>query len=198
MSQSHAARPARRSTSSHQSYTLRNRQVHVPTGYVAVGLIIGAHSLRGELKVEPHTDFPERFAPGAVVFMGLDLEPLVIAASRPHKAVILIRVDTVTDRTQAEALAGQWLFIKESDTAVLDDDTYFIHDIIGVTVVTGEGKRLGVVTDVLQTGANDVYVIAADDDPAREILIPAIAEVIQSVDLETGVILVNLLPGLEA
>jgi len=78
----------------------------------------------------------------------------------------------------------------------LEEDTYFIHDIIGLSVQTDDGKLLGTVTEVLSTGANDVYVVQTPDEPHRELLLPAIDEVIKKVDLEEGILTVTILPGL--
>jgi 16S rRNA processing protein RimM len=185
-------RPTRR----YQTYTHRNRKVRVPDGYMAVGLITGAHGLRGEVKVELHTDFPERFTPGAVLWLGSELTRLEIASVRPHQDQLLMQFTSVSDRAQAETLRGAWLFIADDEAQELDEDIYFVHDIIGVSVRTTEGRLLGVVEQVLFTGANDVYVVRSSDEPPRELLLPAIADVIQTVDLESGVITVTLLPGL--
>jgi 16S rRNA processing protein RimM len=187
---------AKRPTRRYQTYTHRNRKVRVPDGYMAVGLITGAHGLRGEVKVELHTDFPERFTPGAVLWLGSELTRLEIASVRPHQDQLLMHFTSVSDRAQAETLRGAWLFITDDEAQELEEDTYFVHDIIGAAVQTTEGRLLGVVEQVLFTGANDVYVVRSPDEPPREILLPAIADVIKTVDLESGVITVTLLPGL--
>ncbi|HXF61302.1 MAG TPA: ribosome maturation factor RimM [Caldilineaceae bacterium] len=163
---------------------------------MAVGLIAGAHGLRGEVKVELHTDFPERFAPGSTLWLGTELEQVEVATSRPHQGQVLVRFEQVTNRSEAEALRGEWLFIHESEAETLEEGTYFVHDIIGASVQTVEGRPLGVVREVLFTGANEVYVIESLDQPPRELLLPAIADVIQQVDLEANLITVALLPGL--
>lgn len=180
------------------TYQHRNETVFVPTGYIAVGRVTAPHSLRGEVRVEPHTDFPERFTAGMSLFVGADLQAITVESARPHKNQILLQLAGVQNRNDAEALRGTWLFVKEADAVALDDDTYWVHDIVGLTVQTEEGEQLGIVTDVLFTGANDVYVIAGTDDAgnAREILVPAIADVVQEVDLAAQRIVVRLLPGL--
>lgn len=93
-------------------------------------------------------------------------------------------------------MRGEWLFIPDQDAAELDEDTYYVHDIIGAAVQTQDGRPLGVVKDILFTGANEVYIVTPPDAPEREILLPAIADVILQVDVEQGLITVNLLPGL--
>jgi 16S rRNA processing protein RimM len=178
------------------TYLHRNQRVRIPEGYLAVGLITGAHGLRGEVKVELHTDFPERFAPEVVVYLGEELDKTVIQAARPHQDQILLQFHGIDDRTQAEALRGLWIFIPEDEAVDLEEDTFFVHDIIGLSVQTTSGELLGTVAQVLFTGANDVYVVETPDDPRREILLPAIADVIKQVDLENGLLIVELLPGL--
>jgi 16S rRNA processing protein RimM len=173
--------------------------VDVPAGYLAVGKVITAHGTHGEISVEPFTDFPEeRFAPGQVMLLGDEMESVEIEASRPHKSRMLVRFEHITSRDEAEALRGTWIFIPEEDAAELEDDTYYVHQIIGLTVQTVDGQILGTVGDVLVTGANDVYLIkpAAGVNGGREILLPAIGEVIVEVDVAGGRLLVNLLPGI--
>ncbi len=114
----------------------RSQTVHVPDGYMAVGLITGVHGLKGEVKVELHTDFPERFAPGVLVLLGDELIESTIANVRPHKNQLLLTLEGVRNRDEAEALRGQWLFVDEDDAVELDADTYWVHDIVGMTVQT--------------------------------------------------------------
>jgi 16S rRNA processing protein RimM len=179
-----------------QTYIHRNQRVRIPEGYMAVGLITGAHGLRGEVKVELHTDFPERFAPDVEMYLGEDLELLTIRGSRPHQGQLLLQFDGIDDRDAADDLRGLWLFIPDEQAVTLEEDTYFVHDIIGLSVQTTSGQLLGTVAEVLFTGANEVYVVAPPDQPRKEILIPAIADVIKTVDLEQGILIVDPLPGL--
>lgn len=190
-----STRPLRRK---HQVYRIRNQEVVVPDGYIAVGHIVGVHGLRGEIKMELYTDFPERFVPGETLLLGADLAEIEIVGVRPHKQNLLVHFDGVTDRTAAESLRNLWLFVPEADAAELEEGVYWIHDIIGLRVVEETGNALGVITDVLATGANDVYVVRrnAGQSPAQEVLLPAIPDVVRAVDLAQGVMTVHLLPGL--
>lgn len=175
------------------------RSADVPAGHLAVGRIAGVHGLRGELRVETHTDFPEeRFALGQSLLLGDSLEAIEVVAARPHKGQMLVRFENIETRDDAEPLQGTWLYIPEETAADLEEDTYFVHQIVGLTVQTTEGKKLGTIKDVLFTGANEVYVVQPNDgiNQGRELLVPAIADVVQSVDLEAGVLTVQLLPGL--
>lgn len=176
----------------------RNRAVHVPDGHMAVGRVIGAHGLTGELRVELHTDFPERFAPGTFVLLGDELRSYKVEGSREHRGMILLVLTGVDNRTAAEELTGEWLFIPESAAMPLPEGEFWVHDIIGLAVVDENGQSVGRVTDVLQTGANDVYIIAPAENINRgkELLIPAIAEVVQQVNLAERTMTIRLVPGL--
>jgi 16S rRNA processing protein RimM len=180
-------------------YTHRNRRVYVPKGYMAVGYIIGVHGLRGELKVESHTDIPERFAAGSQLWMmGETLEKVTIAQARPHQSHWLVQFEEIAGRDAAEEVRGLWLFIPDDEAASLPEDTYFVHDIIGLQVYSTDEQLLGTVRDVLFTAANEVYIVAPAPgvNKDRELLIPAIAEVVQHVDLVKKTMTVQLLPGL--
>jgi 16S rRNA processing protein RimM len=185
-----------RSTRPVDTFVHRNQKVRIPKGYIAIGMITSAHGLRGEMKVELHTDFPERFAPGVVIYLGEPLDEATIKTARPHQGQVLLQLDSINDRTQVDALRGVWIFIPEDEAVDLEEDTYYVHDIIGLSVQTTSGELLGTVAQVLFTGANDVYVVETPGEKPREILLPAIDEVIKAVDLDQGILTVELLPGL--
>lgn len=179
-------------------YTHRNRPVHIPDGQLAIGLIVGVHGLRGEVKVELHTDFPERFTSGRVCSLGSELVQAEIASARPHKSTMLVRFVGINRREEAEALRGTWIFIDENEAGELDEDSYWIHDIVGLQVRSTDGEQFGVVTQVLSTGANDVYVVRTEApfNKGRDLLLPAIADVVRRVDIAGGEMIVDLPPGL--
>ena len=183
--------------STQHTYYVRNQAVVVPPGHFAVGQIVGAHGLVGELKVEAYTDNPQRFAPGARLLLGEELAPVTVESVRPHKSNLLVHLAEIPDRTAAEDARGLWLYIPEAD-AGLEEGAYWIHDIVGLTVVTTAGKTIGTITDVLPTGANDVYVVrpAEGVNGGRELLLPAVADLIERVDLEARVMVIHLLEGL--
>ena len=179
-------------------YYVRNQAVVVPPGYLAVGQIVGAHGLSGELKIEAYSDFPDRFVPGVTLYLGEDLEEVKVATVRPHKTNLLVNLEEVGDRNEAEEVRGLWLYVPEAEAAELEEGQYWIHDIIGLQVVTLDGMQLGKITDVMATGANDVYVVrpAGDMNGGRDILLPAIADVVEQVDIPNGIMVVRLLEGL--
>ena len=166
--------------------------------YLAIGRIIAPHGIRGEVKVEVLTDFPERFKPGTHVFLGAGTEdpearPAKIAAARPHKGGFLVKLDIVPDRNAAELVRNRYLLIPAADAMPLGEHENYLHDLIGLQVETTDGQHLGELREVLFTNANDVYVVRG---PAGEVLLPAIRDVVLQVDLSTRRMVVALPEGL--
>ncbi len=152
----------------------------------------GPHGIQGELSIEAMTDFPGRFMPGTVLLAG-DAK-YTIRAVRTHKKALLIAFDGITTRNQAEVLRGKLFEVPEGDLPRLEEDQYFRFDILGINVVDEHGTPLGKVAEVLETGANDVYIVR---DEESELLIPAIDSVVKEIDTEARRMVVELIPGLE-
>ena len=164
--------------------------VVIPDDNVVVGVIIGAWGLRGDVKVEAHSDYPDRFAPGSSVY--LDNERCVILRVHGHKVGYVVGLDGVPDRTSAELLRGKKLTVPASELPELDDDTFFYFDIIDMAVRTTSGDELGRVEEILSAGGNDVYVVRG---AGKEMLIPAAREYVVEVDVERGIMTVSLPDG---
>ena len=158
--------------------------------HVVVGVISGAWGLRGDVKVETHSDYPDRFVPGGVVYM--DDERCVILRVHNHKVGYVVGLDSIPDRTSAERLRGKALTVPVSELPVLDGDTFFYFDIIDMPVRTTSGDDLGRIEEILSTGGNDVYIIRG---PGKEVLIPAAREYIANVDVERRIMTVSLPDG---
>ncbi len=141
-----------------------------------------------------HTDFPERLKPGLKVFVGPKYNPMVIASRRGHAAGLLVRMRGVKTPEQAGVYRNLWVFVPTADRPTLPDGEYYHHQLLGLEVHSDGGQILGTLIEVLETGANDVYVIS--DVQGKELLLPAIPEVILEVDLEQGRMLVHLMEGL--
>ncbi len=168
--------------------------------YLAIGQIVGPHGIRGEVKVVPMTDFPERFKSGAKVYLGAqtgvtNTAPAVIAASRPHQDRWLILFTHVRDRNAAETLRDLYLLIPEEDAMPLGEHENYAHDLIGLEVQTVDGRSLGQITEILFTAANDVYIVR---NANAETLVPATREVVVSVNLAERMMKVVLPEGLLA
>ena len=168
--------------------------------YLAIGRIIAPHGIRGEVKVEVMTDFPERFKPGARAFLGVSNDdssarPVKISAARPHKGGFLVKLDVIPDRNAAELVRDRYLLIPEAEAMPLGDHENYLHDLIGLRVETTDGQLLGELMEVLFTKANDVYVVRGPDG---EVLLPAIRDVVLQVDLAARCMVVAIPEGLFA
>jgi 16S rRNA processing protein RimM len=163
--------------------------------YLAIGKIVRAHGLRGELSVAVLTEFPERFETTEWVYLGNEFEaiPYRLESYRWHKDNVLLTLAGVADRTQAEALRGQLVQVPLKEAVALPEGSYYLYQLIGLQVKTVEGEFLGTITSVMETGANDVYVV---QNEGRELLLPAIPDVIKTIDLPNGLMVVQVMEGL--
>lgn len=167
--------------------------------FLAIGQVVGVHGVRGELKVEPLTDDPQRFGQMDQVFIGPDGEDAVswpVSGYRLHKGRILLKLGGLEDRTPAEAFRGLLVQIPIEEPAPLEEDEYYEHEIVGLEVWTRAGEYLGRIEEILYTGANEVYVVRDAKVDRGEILIPAIGDVVLAVDLEAGRMEIDLMEGL--
>jgi 16S rRNA processing protein RimM len=161
---------------------------------LAVGKIRRPHGVTGDVLVDIYTNFPERLQPKAVVYAGEAHIPLTIRRQRNHNDGILLAFDEFTTPEQVGRFRNQILYIAEADAMELPEGEFYYYELLGLSVVDDAGESLGKVTEIMETGANDVYVVT--NEAGREILLPAIAEVILDVDLDTKIMKVHLLPGL--
>ncbi len=163
--------------------------------YIAVGRIIKPHGVRGEVSAVLLTDFPERFETTEWLYLGDEYEadPYELESFRWHKSNILLKFVEVTDRNYAEALRGLYVQVPVEEAVPLPEGEFYIYQLIGLQVETTEGESLGIIEQVLETGANDVYVVKHGD---REILLPAIPDVVKKVDLQAQLVTVQMMDGL--
>lgn len=167
--------------------------------YLLLGQVLRPHGVRGELRVLVLTDYPERIATLTTVFLGADPEddapiPYELESVRFHQAYALIKLRDIPDRTEAERLRDKFLMIDIDHAVPLAEDEFYLYQLLDLTVRTHDGQTLGVVVDVLETGANDVYVV--ESPTYGELLIPAHAETLVEIDLDAGIITMNLPDGL--
>jgi 16S rRNA processing protein RimM len=153
-------------------------------------LITSAHGVRGEVRVSPLTDFPERFEAGARLW--LQGRPVGVERSRWQRRDIIVKLAGVETRDEAEALHGKELQVIAA--APLEAGVFYQHDVIGLRAVTVAGEVLGTVVDVLTTGSADVYVVRGE---RGELLLPAVEDVVREIDLGSRRLTVELLEGLE-
>jgi len=140
------------------------------------------------------TAYPERLLSIPKLYLGDEYRPYRVGRMRRHAEGMLIFFDGVKDRDAAEALRGLMVHIHIDDAVPLEDGEYYLFQIEGIRVVTEDGTELGRLTDLLETGANDVYVVTAAD--GREVLLPVIPDVIRNVDVDAQVMTVRLIEGL--
>ncbi len=162
--------------------------------FLTIGQILKPHGVHGEVRVRPLTDLPERFSWLDEVYLGEKTPQLTkIAGVRFHKDLVLIKFEGLTNRDQVENLRGQLVQVLESDAIPLEDGEYFLYQLEGLQVVTDTGDTLGKISRVIETGANNVFVVKG---ASGEILLPDIDDVVLEIDFDNGRMLVHLLPGL--
>ena len=160
--------------------------------YLEAGKIVTTHGIRGEVKIMPYTDTPELLAEFDRLFIGKNKDEVVIERSRVFKNMVIAKIEGIDTPEEAEKLRNKMLYMHRDDLE-LDEDTYFVADLIGLEVKDADtGAVYGKIVDVMQTGANDVYVIKGE----REYLVPAIADVVVSTDVDGGVMTIRPLDGL--
>lgn len=164
-----------------------------PTRWLYVGRITAPFGVNGEVRASLDTEFPERL-PERPVFIGDERRPLTVEEVRLHRREALLKLRGVDTVEAADALRDQPLYVAAQDSAPLPEGRYYVHQIVGLEVRTTAGERYGVVKDVLLRPANDVYVIRHAN---REVLAPAIADVVKAIDLAAGTMTIEVLPGME-
>ncbi len=161
-----------------------------------VGQIVNTFGIKGEIKVTPFTNDIRRFDDLKKVYVKTRKESKLynVENARYHKNMVLLKLKGINTPEEAEMLRNAFLEIDREDAIPLEEGTYFIADLLGLEVYTDEGKLLGKVEDIYNTGSKDIYVIK--DELGKQVLLPGIDEVIKEVDLNNGKIIVHLIPGL--
>jgi len=162
--------------------------------YLVVGFVRRPHGVKGEMLMDVHTDFPERLKTGTTAFVGEDYQPVVLASRRPHAKGLLIRFRGIKTPEEAGLYRNTWVYVPTANRPPLPEGEYYHHQLIGLNVVTDENLELGALIDIIETGANDVYLIR--DVNGKETLLPAIPPVILDINLADRQIRVHLLDGL--
>jgi 16S rRNA processing protein RimM len=186
----------------------------VTEDFFDIGSIVNVHGLRGEIRVLPSTEDPSRFellktievffpenrrgsedSEGTAESAERNSDIYVLESTRRHKTVVVLKLVGIDDRNAAGKLIGGVIKIPRSMALPLDDDEYYQKDLLDMTVVTDEGEELGTLVQILETGANDVYVIRSKEE-IKDLLIPAIKDCILSVDIAEKKMTVHLMKGL--
>lgn len=164
--------------------------------WLYVGKIANTHGLKGELKILAATDFPEeRFKKGAVLFLDVDGEKkeLEVTTYRPHKQFHLVTFKGLENINLVEKYKGLKLYVHAEDVHELPENEYYYHEIIGCEAIV-DGETIGIVDDIFETGANDVWVIKR---PGKsDALIPYIESVVKEIDVEAKQVVITPIPGM--
>lgn len=165
-------------------------------GLVEIGRVVRLHGVRGEVKVRLHNPAGRTLESVTDLLLRLpdgSLRSAQLRAVRPHRESRLVRFAGVEDATRAEELVGAAVLVRRDQLPPLGEDEFYHVDLIGAEVISDAGEHIGVVAEMLQTGANDVCVVRAGD---REVLVPFVASVVERFDPESGVLIIRPIPGL--
>ena len=162
--------------------------------FLDTGKIVGTHGIRGEVRIDPWCDSPEFLCAFKKLYLDENGETFIEVKSRPHKHIVLAKIKGVDTIEQAERLRGKIVYINRADIQ-LDEGVNFVQDLLGLEGTDAESGRVyGKITDVLRTGANDVYEIT--DDSGKKYLAPVIDEVIRETNVDGGYIKITPMKGL--
>ena len=162
--------------------------------YLAVGRLLRTHGLKGDLLMEILTDFPERIKTGKLLYIGKEHQPLSIRGLRGHSSGMLISFAGIDTPEQAAELRNQLAYVRVEEIPPLPAGEFYQHQLLGLRVVSEDGLQLGQIEGIIETGANDVFIVRKPNN--AELLLPNISDVVLDVDLAKGEIHVHLLPGL--
>lgn len=162
--------------------------------YLEIAKIVATQGVRGELRCQYYCDSPDVLCEFDTLYLGKEKNKINIERAFPHKNIVIIKIRGVNSIEDAQPYIGKMLYLDRED-AELPEETYFIQDIIGLTVKDAQtGEVYGKVTEIFQNGAADVYSIK--DDNGKDLMFPCIDEVVKSIDVENGEILITPLDGL--
>lgn len=175
--------------------TYGKREEKTVEDYFRVGVIANTHGIRGEVKVFPTTEEPNRFKGMKTIILdtGKEKKELEIESVRFFKNMVIMKFKGIDNINEIEPYKGMDLLVTRENAIPLEEGEYYIADIIGAKVVTEDGVDFGVLKDVLTTGANDVYVVEHED---REVLLPVIPDCVLKRDMEQKIVTVHLMKGL--
>jgi len=161
--------------------------------FLLIGNLGKTHGVHGEMDLQVYTDFPERLKHGKKVYLGEEKTPIILDTVRPANKIMLISFEGYNSPEEARLLTNQEVFVKTTEVPPLPEGSFYHHELIGLRVYEGE-VYLGEITEILDTGANDVLVVKQANVP--ELLLPDIPDVVLDVDLDKGLMQVSVLDGL--
>lgn len=162
--------------------------------FVLIGKFRRPHGIRGEIRMTVLTDFPELITGGQIIYAGEKHQPYTVREVRWHGGDMLVSLKELPDRTAVEIFRNIMVYMKSEDMPELPEGEYFVHQLVGLEVITDQGEKLGLLKEILITGANDVYLV--ESPQGKELLLPATEEVVLEINQEKNQILVHIIPGL--
>lgn len=162
--------------------------------FLIVGRIVRPHGIRGEVAMKLITDYPDRLLDIQTLYLGPQHQPHQVKRIRRHSEGMLIQFTGISDRNQAEQFREMLVYVHIDDAVPLEEGEYYLYQLEGISIVTDTGQILGHLTGLIETGANDVYIVTTPE--GGEILLPAIPDVIREVNVSERVMVVHLLEGL--
>ncbi len=167
--------------------------------YLLLGEVLRPHGIRGELRVRLFTDYPERIRQLETVYLGDSPDsstviPYAVEAIRFHQGYGLLKLTIINDRDAADRMRQLLVMVDLEHAVPLEEGEFYLYELIGLNVITDQDEPLGTITEVLETGANDVYIV--DSPTYGEVLIPALADTILKTDIAGGIMVVRLPDGL--
>lgn len=157
--------------------------------YLVIGKFKRPHGIRGEILFDVVTDFPERIKKGKKVYVSEEHKEEEIAAVRSHQKGLLIKLTGKDTLEDLEHVRNKWVYVKAEDLPPLPDGEYYFHQLTNMKVYNEHGEYLGVIREVLETGANDVYLLETPE--GKELLLPAIGDVIKKISVQDGIMIAS-------
>ncbi len=164
-------------------------QLFSEPAFLVLGKLRRAHGVKGEIPLEVYTRMLELLAPGCLVYVGEQHHPYRIEDTRTKNDLVLLKFHEINDRTTVSTLTNKLVYVAAEQLPPLGEDEYYLHQLIGLNVYQEDGTYLGILTEILETGANDVYLV--EDDEGNETLIPATEEMIQDINLQSRKMIVR-------
>jgi 16S rRNA processing protein RimM len=162
--------------------------------FVIIGKFRKPHGIRGEIRMTVLTDFTDLLKTDLTIYVGDRHKPYTIKSLRWHGGDLLVSLVELPDRTAVEIFRNIMVYMKAEDTPELTKGDYYLHQLVGLEVITDQDQKLGTIKEIILTGANDVYLV--DTSSGKDILLPAIDEVVLEINQEEGYVLVHIIPGL--
>jgi 16S rRNA processing protein RimM len=178
----------------HEQQRSKGKNAQQPDSFLEVGRIIRPHGVRGMMVIASEAQYFASLPPKTTLYLDTSRTPYEVTRISRHQGRYLLSLQSVNTREEAETLRNTRVFLDMTDLPELKEDEYYYWQFIGLRVEDQQHRTLGIVKDILETGANDVYIL--ETPSGKELLIPAIKDVVKTVDLNQGLIQINLLPGL--